>query len=46
MNTQAIAIIIQNDEHTTEADKRKEVVTLTPELLGMVGGGEGMICIG
>jgi hypothetical protein len=46
MNAQAIITIDASNEVTSDLDQQKELVTLTPEMLGIIGGGEGMICIG
>jgi len=44
MNVQMTSATVQNDEVTIE-DRKNDVFTITPEMLSIVGGGEGMICI-
>jgi len=36
----------QRDESINEVEKQNDLVTLDLEMLSIVGGGEGMICIG
>ncbi|HET7547498.1 MAG TPA: hypothetical protein VFJ86_07005 [Usitatibacter sp.] len=46
MNKQFASAIAQRDESTNEVESQNEVLSLDAEMLSIVAGGEGMICIG
>lgn len=45
MNAQKTSAVVQNDESIIEDNKQSDLFTVSPEMLNIVGGGEGMICI-
>jgi len=46
MNAQIIVLAGGAEESSVNSNTDKEVLLLSPEMLNVVGGGEGMICIG